>query len=107
MEKKERLASSHAATKIEKVAQEMDRALRSPGNEFVPANIKQEYQSMADVLWKLKMICGKHAEQIIPFDSFVVPPDLAKTLDSAKKSAAIFAMHTKSFLQQNSVCRQV
>ncbi len=99
--KKERAVSAHAEKNIEKVAQEMDRVLRASGADNVPEELRRQFNSMSEGLWELKIKCGDHAEGISEFDSFRVPADLSQKIEAAKKSSAIFALHTKNFLQQS------
>ena len=103
MEKTTRQASSKAAKQLEKVAQDMDNALRSTGSEFVPGHIKSRFESMAQDLWNLQQQCSNHAEDIVPFTSFSVPTDLSKKLEEGNKSAIVYEMHAKNFLKQRRV----
>ncbi len=94
--KKEMAASAAAEKKLAKVGADLEHALHAPGADLVPQDLAAQFMKKKQQIWDLKLQCSNHAQGLI--EGFQVPNDLCSVIESAKKSAICFGMHTKTFL---------
>ena len=99
VEKKERTASAHAEKKFQKCAEELQRALCSPGCNLVPAGLKANVEAASDEIRELTISCGSHALGV--GGAICAPADMNQKIEYAKKCAAVFGMQCKAFLEQS------